>query len=147
EAFGENASFAITSILGILGQDADDATDDTNALRFDSDIGTRGAAAAAIPHLVLPELAEHLAMAGTTPGDVAAAAATLGPFASTATCLEFARGCDTIWAHRCSGDPCFHLTAFQWAVDLGQLCEIGEFDEDLQQFSQVVVTGDLMVRI
>lgn len=147
EAFGENASFAITSILGILRQDADDATHDTNALRFDSDIGTRGAAAAAIPHLVLPELAEHLAMAGTTPDDVAATAATLGPFASTATCLEFARGCDIVWAHGCSGDPCFHLTAYQWAVDLARLCEIGEFDEDLQQFPQVAVTGDLMARI
>ncbi|GAA4762983.1 ATP-binding protein [Citricoccus nitrophenolicus] len=147
EAFGENASFAITSILAILRQAANGAIHDINALRFENDIGTRGTAAAAVPHLVLPELAEHLAMAGTTPGDVAAAAATLGQFASTATCLEFARGCGAVWVHRCSGDPCIHLTAYQWALDLARLCEISEFDEELQQFPQVAVTGDLMARV
>ncbi|MGO4587047.1 hypothetical protein AB4Z38_24665 [Arthrobacter sp. 2RAF6] len=147
EAFGENASFAITSILGILERAADEAAHDTDALRFENDIGMRGAAAAAIPHLILPELAEQLATAGATPDDVAATAAALGPLAATDTCMKFARGCDTIWGHPCSGDPCLHLTAYQWALDLTRLCEIGELDEVLQQFPPVLVTGDLMARI
>lgn len=147
EALGENASFAITSILGILEQAADNAAHDIDALRFEHDIGTRGAAAAAIPHLLLPELAEHLATAGVTPDDVAAAAATLGPLAATDTCLEFARGCDTVWAHSCSGDPCIHLTAYQWTLDLARLCEIGEFDEYLQHHRRVSIAGDVLARI
>ncbi|MHA7291306.1 hypothetical protein ACX80V_16910 [Arthrobacter sp. MDT3-24] len=147
EAFGENASFAITSILGILERAADDAAHDSDALRFENDIGTRAAAAAAIPHLILPELAKQLETAGATPDDVAAAAAALGPLAATDTCLKFARGCDAIWEHPCSGDPCMHLTAYQWALDLARLCEIGEFDDALQQFPQVTVTGGVMLRI
>src|SRR5690606_1805058 len=99
EAFGEDASFAITSILGILEQAPNHAAHDTDALRFEYDIGTRGAAAAAISRLLLPELAGQLATAGATPDDVAAAAATLGRLAATDACLEFARGCDTVWAH------------------------------------------------
>ncbi|WP_284990475.1 hypothetical protein [Arthrobacter sp. efr-133-TYG-120] len=146
-AFGQNSSFAITSILGILERAEADASHDTDVVTFENDIGTRAAAAAAIPHLLLPELAEHLATAGATPDDVAAAAAALGPLAATDTCLKFARGCDTIWEHPCSGDPCMHLTAYQWALDLTRLCEIGEFDDALQQFPQVVVTGDVMARI
>ncbi|WP_461163174.1 hypothetical protein [Arthrobacter sp. R4-81] len=147
EAFGQNSSFAITSILGILERAAQDAAGDSDALRFENDIGTRGAAAAAIPHLLLPELAEQLQKAGATPDDVAAAASALGPLAATDTCLRFSRACDTIWEHPCSGDPCLHLTAYQWVLDLARLCEIGEFDDALQQFPQVMVTGDVMVRI
>lgn len=147
EALGENASFAITSILGILQQAADDAAHNIDALRYEQDIGTRAAAAEALPHLLLPELAKHLAAAGATPADIAAAAAALGPLAATATCLKFARGCDDIWAHPCSGDPCVHLIAHQWVLDLTRLCEIGEFDYELQHAPEVVITGDVMARI
>ena len=147
EAFGENTTFAIASILGILEQAADNAAHDIDALRFENNIGTRGSAAAAIPHLLLPELTEQLATAGATLDDVASAAATLGPLAATDTCLEFARGCDTVWAHPCSGDPCIHLTAYQWALDLARLCEIGEFDEELQHNPRVFITGDVVARI
>lgn len=147
EAFGKNATFAITFILGILRQAADNLAHDIGALKFESDIGTRGAAAAALPHLLLPGLAKHLAAAGATPDDVAAAAATLGPLAAIDTCLEFARGCDTVWAHSCSGDPCIHLTVYQWALDLARLCEIGEFNEELQQHPRLVITGDVVARI
>lgn len=147
EAFGDHASFAITSILEILHQAADNAAHNIDALRYEQDIGTRGAAAEALPHLLLPELTEHLAAAGATPDDVAAAAAALGPLAATATCLKFARGCDDIWGNPCSGDPCIHLTAYQWTLDLTRLCEIGEFDDELQQAPEVVITGDVMARI
>ncbi|MFI8633691.1 hypothetical protein ACIGEP_13960 [Microbacterium sp. NPDC077663] len=147
EAFGNNASFAITSILEILQQAADAAANNDDALRYEQDIGTRGAAAEALPRLLLPELTEQLAAAGATPDDIAAAAAALGPLAATATCLKFARGCDDIWAHPCSGHPCIHLIAYQWALDLARLCEIGEFDDDLQQAPEVVLTGDVMARI
>lgn len=147
EAFGENASFAIISILEILKQSADDAADDIDALRYENDIGTLGAAAEAIPHLLLPELAEHLAAAGATPDDVAAAAATLGPLAATATCLKFAQGCDTVWVCPCSDDPCIHLTTYQWTLDLTRLCEVGEFDDELQQAPEIVISGDVMARI
>jgi hypothetical protein len=147
EALGEDASFAITSILGILEQAAYNAAHDPDALRFENDIGTRGAAAAAIPCLLLPELAEQLTTAGATADDVAAAAAALGALAAIDTCLEFARGCDTVWAYPCSGDPCIHLTAYQWALDLARLCEVGEFDEALQHYPRVFITGDVMARI
>lgn len=147
EAFGEHASFAITSILGILEQAAEQAAHDTFALMFENDIGTRAAAAAIIPHLLLPELAEQLAIAEVTSDDVATAAADLGPLAAIDTCLKFARGCDIIWAHPCSGNPCIHLTTYQWALDLARFCEIGEFDEKLQNQPRVFITGDVMARI
>jgi hypothetical protein len=147
EALGENASFVITSILGILKQAADDSAHNTDALSFENDIGTRGVAASAIPHLLLPELAEQLATAGATTNDVATAAAALGTLAATGTCLEFSRGCDSIWGHPCSGTPCLHLTAYQWTLGLTRLCEIGDFDDELQEAPQVVVNGDVMARI
>lgn len=150
EAFGNNASFAITSILEILQQAADGAAHNIDALRYEQDIGTRGAAAEALPHLLLPELAEQLAAADATPDDIAAAAAALGSLAATATCLKFARSCDEIWTHPCAGDPCIHMTAYQWALDLARLCEIGEFDEfddEVQQTPEVVIVGDIMARI
>jgi len=147
EALGENATFAITSILGILRRAADNSAHDIDSLRFENDIGTRGAAAAAIPHLLLPELAEQLETAGATQDDVAAAATTLGTLAATGSCLEFARGCDTVWAHPCSGDPCIHLTLYQWALDLARLSEIGEFDEELQHSPRLFIAGDVIARI
>ncbi|MGJ9372246.1 hypothetical protein [Nesterenkonia sp. CF4.4] len=143
EALGEDAPFAITSILGIL----EPAADNDGAPRFENDVGTRGAAASAIPHLLLPELAGELEKAGATLDDVAATAASLGPFASTDTCLEFARGCDTVWAHPCSGDPCIHFAVYQWALDLARLCEIGEFDEWLERHPRVLITGDVIPRL
>lgn len=146
EALGQEASFAITSVLSILEQ-AGDTANEIDALRFEYDIGTRGAAAGAIPHLLLPELAEQLKSAGVTPADVAAAAAVLGLRASTDTCLKFAREFDTLWAHPCSGSPCIHLTAYQWALDLGRHCEIGEFDEKLQRQPRAFTTGDVMARL
>lgn len=103
EAFGEDASFAITSIFEILRQSAGGAAEGIDALRYQNDIGTRGAVAEAIPHDLLPELAEFLTAAGATHDDVAAAAATVGPLAATATCLKFARGYDTVWTHPCEG--------------------------------------------
>ncbi len=147
EAFGENASFAITAILAILERAADDAAHDFDALRFENDIGTRGAVAGAIPHLLLPELAEQLAVAGVTLNGVAAVAATLGSLAVTDTCLKFARGCDAVWAHPCSRNPCIHRTAYQWTLDLARLSEVGEYDDELSQVSEVVATGDVMARI
>lgn len=147
EALGDNASFAITSILGILARAAGKASRGSFAPRFEGDIGTRGSAAEAIPHLLLPELADQLAHAGATADDVAAAAAALGPSAATSTCLKFALGCDIVWAHHCSGDPCIHVTAYKWALDLARLCEIGEFDVELQHHPQFVIKGDVMDRV
>jgi hypothetical protein len=147
EAFGKNSAFAITSILAILQQAAADAAHNDDALVYEQDIGTRSAAAAALPHLLLPELTEHLAAADAAPGDIAAAAATFGLLAATDTCLKFARGCDVIWGHPCSGDPCIHLTAYQWALDLTRLCEISEFDDEVQEAPQVAIIGDVMDRI
>lgn len=147
EAFGSNATFAITSILDILRNAADRAAHDIDALRSENDLGTRGAAATALPHLLLPELAGALATAGATPEDVAAAATILGTLAATNTCLEFARACDTVWTHSCSGDPCIHLTHYQLALDLARRCEIGEFDEELQHRPRLTITGDVMAHI
>lgn len=147
EAFGDNATFAITSLLGILRNAADSAAHDIDALRFEIDIGTRGAAATALPHLLLPELAGALATAGATPDDVAAAATILGTLAATNTCLEFTRACDSVWTHSCSGDPCIHLTLYQLALDLARRCEIGEFDEELQHRPRLTITGDVMAHI
>lgn len=147
EALGKNATFAITSLLRILGKVEDGAVDDIDEHEFHYDIGTRGAAASALPHLLLPELAEPLSTAGVTHDDVAAAAATLGTLSSTDTCLQFAQGCDTVWAHPCSGNPCIHLTTYQWALDLTRNCEIGEFDENLQRTPTDFITSDVMTRI
>lgn len=147
EALGENAPFAITSILGILGRATDNATDDYDSLRFENDIGTRGAAAAAVPAMIVPGLADSLAQADVTVDDIAAAAAPLGAQAATETCLEFARGCDIVWSQPCSGDACIHATVYQWALDLGRVCEIGEFDADLQNHPRVFITGDIITRI
>lgn len=147
EAFGEHATFAIKSTLGIIGHFAESATDGTEPLWVENDIGTRAAAAAAIPDLLLPELAEQLADAGATADDVNAAAATLGRLAATETCLKFARGCDPVWAHPCVGDPCIHFTAYEWTLDLARGCEIGEFDVALQHSPRVFIGGDVTARI
>lgn len=147
EAFGNEVAFAIASVLGILGQAADALDEDYGALRFENDIGTRAAAAAALPHMLLPELAEYILAAGATPDDIAAGAAPLGPLAATDTCLAFARDCDVVWAHACAGEPCIHETAYQWVLDLARVCEIGEFDEELQHNPRVFIRGDLMARV
>jgi len=147
EASGEHASFAITSVLGILQQAADDAADDPDARIYESDIGTRRAAAEAIPWLLLPELTNTLAATKVTSDDVAGAAKALGPLAATETCLNFARGCDLVWNHPCTGGPCIHLTAYQWALDLARFCEIGEFNEDPHEAVDVPLIGDVMLRI
>ncbi|SDO32857.1 hypothetical protein SAMN04487848_0416 [Microbacterium sp. ru370.1] len=147
EALGEQVSFAITSVIGILQQAADDAADDPDARIYESDIGTRRAAAEAIPWLLLPELTDSLTATSVTSDDVAGAANALGPLAATETCLSFARGCDLVWSHLCTGDPCIHLTAYEWALDLARFCEIGEFDEDLQEAVDVPLVGDVMLHI
>lgn len=147
EAFGEHATFAITTVLGVLGSYADSGENDTDSLEFDNDLGTRGAAASAVPDLLLPELAGHLAAAGATLDDAAAAAATLGPLASTEACLQFARGCDDAWAHPYSGDPCIHVMAYQWVLDLARACEIGEFDNEAQYSPRLFIEGDVMARV
>ncbi|WP_231912657.1 hypothetical protein [Rhodococcus sp. EPR-157] len=147
EALGADPTFAITSILEILEQTADDAKGNDDALRFENDIGTRAVAAGAIPQLLLPQLAEHISTAGASPGDVASTAATLGSLAATDTCMSFARGFDTVWENRCTDDPCIHLTAYEWVVDLARLCEIGKFDEELQHHPRVVIEGDVLARI
>lgn len=147
EALGEDAPFAIASILGILEQRAENTADNVGAPRFEDDLGTRGAAASALSHLVLPDLAEEVAKAGASPEDVATAVASLGPLASVGTCLDFARGCDAVWAHPCSGDPCIHVTVYEWALDLARLCEIGEFDEWLERHPRVPITGDVIPQL
>jgi len=147
EAFGDHATFAITSILGILGTSEDPGEIDSDALRFENDIGTRATAASAVPDLLLPALADQVAEADATDDDVAAAAATLGSLAATETCLQFARGCDSVWAHPCAGDPCIHVTAHQWVLDLARACEIGEFDCELQRSPRQYIAGDVIARL
>ena len=95
EAFGDNAAFAITTVLGVLQLHADSGEPAEDTLRFETDIGTRAAASGAVPLLMLPALADHFEAAGATIDDVDAAAATLGPLAHVGACLAFARGCDT----------------------------------------------------
>jgi hypothetical protein len=147
EAFGDNATFAITTVLGVLNHYADSGEDAEDSLAFENDLGTRGAAAAAVPLLLMPALADQIRAAGATEDDVAAAAATLGPFASAEACLQFARSFDAIWAHPCTGDPCIHATAYQWAIDLARVCEIGEFDESLQYNPRMYIEGDVVARV
>ncbi len=142
EAFGSNGSFAINSVVGILNQYVDDAVGDTDTLDFENDIGTRAAAAAAIPYLLLPKMAEQLATAGVTQDDLAAAAVALGRFAATDTCLSFARSCDTVWEHPCSGNPCIHVSTYQWALDLAQVCEVNDFEVEHQESSPRAVVTD-----
>ncbi|MBB1058917.1 hypothetical protein G6020_16440, partial [Dietzia sp. B19] len=147
EAFGDEAPFAIASVLSILSQAAAISDEDYGDLHFESDIGTRAAAAGALPHMLLPEIADYILAAGVTPGDIAAGAAPLGHLAATDTCLSFARNCDVVWVHACIGEPCIHKIAYQWALDLARACEIGHFDEELQQNPRVAITGDLMARV
>lgn len=148
EAFGMNASFAINCILGTLRGYADAATNDVDALEFEDDIGTRGAAASAVPYLLLPELAEKLAIAGATMDDIEATVTAFGQLAATDTCLKFARSCDAIWDHPCSGTPCIHTTAYQWVLDLAALCEVSDFDYELQEsLRRVPITGNVVDRV
>jgi len=147
EAFGDQATFAITSILGILGTSENPGEIDSDALRFENDIGTRGAAACAVPDLLLPALANQVAEAGATAHDVAAAAATLVTLGATETCLQFARGCDNVWEHPCAGDQCIHATVHQWVLDLSRACEIGEFDYKLQRSPRQYIAGDVIARL
>lgn len=147
EPFSDQIPYAIESILDILGQAAHDAESDPNALTYESDIGSRRAAAEALPWLLLPELTASLAATGATSTDVAAAAAALSSSAATETCLSFARGCDLVWSHACAGEPCIHQTAFDWALDLARYCEIGEFDEDLQGAVNTPIAGDVISRL
>ncbi|WP_137241781.1 hypothetical protein [Plantibacter flavus] len=136
--------YAIESILDILEQAALDAESNPNALTYESDIGTRRAAAETLPWLLLPELTASIGATGQTSTDVAAAAAALGSSAATETCLSFARGCDLVWNHACAGEPCIHQTAYDWALDLARSCQIGEFDEDLQGAVYMPIAGDLI---
>lgn len=147
EAFGDNAAFAITTVLGVLAFHADSGEPTEYTLAFETDLGTRSAASAAVPHLLLPELAELLEAAGVSVDDVGAAAATLGPLAHVGACLHFARGCDALWDHPCTGDPCIHATAYQWAVDLARVAEIGDFDYDSQRSPRLYIHGDAIARI
>ncbi|WP_221586301.1 hypothetical protein [Microbacterium sp. G2-8] len=133
EAFGVNASFAINCTLGILRAYADASTNDVDALEYEDDIGTRGAAASAVPYLLLSELTEQLAIAGVIMDDIETTVATFGQLAATDTCLSFARSCDAIWDHPCSGSPCIHTTAYKWVLDLAALCEVPDFDDELQE--------------
>lgn len=147
EALGDNATFAITTVLDVIQLHADSGEPAEDTLRFETDIGTRAAASGAIPLLSLPALAEHLKAAGATIGDVAAAAATLGPLAHVGACLAFARNCDTLWDHPCVGTPCVHTTAYQWVRDLARVAEIGDFDYAAQHSPRLFIGGDVVTRI
>lgn len=144
EALGTNANFAINAVLGYH---ADSGGDPEDTLAYETDLGTRAAASGAVPLLLLPALAEHVQAAGATVDDVAAAASTLGPLAPVAACLQFARGCDTLWDHPCDGDPCIHTTAYQWVLDLARVAEIGDFEYELQRSPRVYIEGDVLARI
>ena len=78
-------------------------------------------------------MAEQLAIAGVTLDDIEATVTAFGQLAATDTCLKFARSCDAIWDHPCSGNPCIHTTAYQWVLDLAALCEVPDFDDELQE--------------
>lgn len=147
EAFGDHATFAITTILGVLQLHADSGEPAEDTLRFETDIGTRAAASGAVPLLALPALADHLQVAGATIDDVASAAAVLGPLAQVGACLAFARSCDTLWDHHCAGDPCVHALAYQWVLDLARVAEIGDFDYGTQHSPRLYIEGDVISRI
>ncbi|WP_017202482.1 ATP-binding protein [Microbacterium algeriense] len=147
EPLNAQMPYAIKSILDILRQAAHDAEGDSSARDYESDIGTRRAAAEALPWLLLPELAISLKAAGANSTDVADAVAALGSSAATETCLSFARGCDLVWSHACSGDVCIHKTAYDWVLDLARYCEAGEFDEDLQEALDAPLDGDVIVQL
>lgn len=147
EPFNDQIPYAIESILDILGQAANDAENDPNARAYESDIGTRRAAAEALPWLLLPELSTSLTAAGANSTDVADSVTALGSSAATESCLGFARGCDLVWSHACSGDPCIHKTAYDWTFDLARYCEAGEFDEDLQEAVDVPLVGDVISQL
>lgn len=146
EAFGDNAAFAITTVLGALASRADSGEPAEDTLAFETDLGAQ-AAAAAVPLLVLPALAEQFEAAGATIDDIAAAAITLGTRADVGACLHFARGCDNLWNHPCTGDRCIHATAYQWVVDLARVAEIGEFEYELQRSPRRYIDGDVIARI
>ncbi|MBN8207000.1 ATP-binding protein [Microbacterium esteraromaticum] len=147
EPFASQIPYAIESILDILRQAAHDAESDPSARDYESDIGTRRAAAEALPWLFLPELATSLTAAGANSTDVADSVAALSSSAATETCLSFARGCDLVWSHACSGDPCIHKTVYDWVLDLARYCEVGEFDEDLHDAVDAPLVGDVISRL
>lgn len=147
DAFGDKATFAITTTLDIVRSYAEPGDDDDYPLRFENDIGTRGAAASAIPHLLLPALAEQVQAAGAGPSDVLDVATILGSRAATETCLEFARGCDDVWTHPCTCDPCIHATAYRSVLELARACEIGEFHEEEQRSPHLHITDDVVARV
>lgn len=147
EPFKDQIPYAIESILDILRQAAHDAENDPSARDHESDIGTRRAAAEALPWLFLPELATSLLAAGGNSTDVADDVAVLGSSAATETCLSFARGCDLVWSHACSGDPCIHRTAYDWVFDLARYCEASEFDEDLGEAVDAPLVGDVVSQL
>lgn len=147
EAFGDNAAFAITTVLGILASHADSGEPAEDTLAFETDLGVGAAASAAVPLLLLPALAEQLEAAGATIDDITEAAATLGTRAHVGACLHFARGCDNLWNHPCIGDPCIHAIAYRWVFDLARVAEIGEFDYERQRSPHRYIDGDVMARI
>lgn len=147
ELFNDRIPWAIESILTLLKQAAHAAESNPDALTYESDIGTRRAAAEALPWLLLPELTDGLAATGASSTEVADAAAALGSSAATESCLSFARGCDLVWSHACSGDPCIHTTAYDWVLDLARYCEVVEFDEDLQTAIDTPLVGDVISQL
>lgn len=147
EAFGDNAAFAITTVLGVLAFHASSGEPAEDTLIFETDIGTRAAASGAVPLLALPALADRLEAAGVTIDDVAAASATLGPLGHGGACLAFARSCDTLWDHSCTGRPCIHVTAYQWVLDLARVAEIGDFEYETQRSPRLYIEGDIVTRV
>ena len=147
EAFGDNAAFAITTVLGVIQLHADSGEPAEDTLRFETDIGTRAAASGAVPLLALPALADRLEAAGVAIDDVAAAAATIGPLAHVGACLAFARSCDTLWDHPCTGHPCIHVTAYQTVLDLARVAEIGDFEYETQCSPRIYIEGDVVTRV
>lgn len=148
EAFGQLEIFAINSVLEAFKDDTGTTADFSKGPDFEYDFGARGEAAAVLSHLVLPELAKQLTSAGATMNDVATASAVLGSLASTQTSLMFARGLDRIWEHICLDSTCIHPTAYHWAVNLIQLCEVDDSDEDEQpDIVQVDTYTNILVHI
>ncbi|XVS67842.1 hypothetical protein ACQPYE_17890 [Actinosynnema sp. CA-299493] len=88
-----------------------------------------------------------LETAGSSTGEVVEAGLAVAGKAPLETRLHLARGCDVVWTAPCHGDPCIHRIALNWLVETARSAEIGPWDQDGQQRSNVEIVGDIAERL
>ncbi|MEV7101758.1 hypothetical protein ACIQ00_10820 [Micrococcus luteus] len=140
EALSSNGAFAVRSVLEVASSVVEGP--DESAEHGFYEFGPDRSAAQALPSLLGSGFESLLSDVGFSRAEVIEYGYAIATRGSYETRLFLARGCDTIWAAPCSGEPCIHVVALDWSLEACRGAVAGPWDEERQELNTSRLEGD-----